>query len=57
MSEVPGKHPNDTLGRLEYSLTIGYDRYKHLPAFNGKQIFSFYFCVNYSTTIPHVGGV
>lgn len=43
MSEVPGKHPNDTLETGIFTSTIGYDRYKHLPAFNGKQIFSFLF--------------
>lgn len=43
MSEVPGKHPNDTLETGIFTSTIGYDRYKHLPAFSGKQIFSFLF--------------
>ena len=43
MSKVPGKHPNDTLETGILTSTIHYDGYKHLPAFNGKQIFSFLF--------------
>ena len=43
MSEVPGKHPNDTLETGILASTIGYDGYKHLSAFSGKQVFSFLF--------------
>ena len=43
MSEVPGKYPNDTLETGILASMIGYDGYKHLPAFSGKQVFSFLF--------------
>lgn len=57
MSEVPGKHPNDTLQTGIFTSTIGYDRWQHLHVSMGNKYFHFYFCKLIIAPLSHMGSV